>query len=255
MRAGASDRGAGRERDRRDTVAVAIALLALLTALGGSAWAALDAGAPRLDRGPQALPGKRGDRVAQRRHRRRRHPGRYRLGRNSVGRRQLKGHAVNARKLAPGAVTGRAVLRRTLTGADIDLGRLGTVPSASHVQFSTLARSLAGHGAGCPAGAALVRGVCIDGTLRGPVPGVAAAAASCAALGGALPSAMELYSVRSVVHLGSGSLPEYAVADDFFANTSTKSDYSSMTVDAAGEIRLVAAGEAVGYVCAYPLVR
>jgi hypothetical protein len=53
------------------------------------------------------------------------------LPKNSVGAKQLKKSSVTAAKLKKNAVTGAKVKNGTLTGTDIDLSRLGKVPSAA----------------------------------------------------------------------------------------------------------------------------
>jgi hypothetical protein len=82
-------------RPRRPSPALIIAILALFVALGGTGYAALT------------------------------------LPRNSVGTKQLKRNAVTGSKIKRNAVTGSKVKNHSLTGNDINLGALGTVPSAS----------------------------------------------------------------------------------------------------------------------------
>jgi hypothetical protein len=53
------------------------------------------------------------------------------LGKNSVGSKQLKKSAVTTAKIKKNAVTGAKVKKHTLTGSDINLDKLGTVPSAN----------------------------------------------------------------------------------------------------------------------------
>jgi hypothetical protein len=52
------------------------------------------------------------------------------LGKNSVGTKQLKSNSVTTAKIKKNAVTGGKVKKQTLTGSDINLSKLGTVPSA-----------------------------------------------------------------------------------------------------------------------------
>ena len=209
--------------NRRPSPALIIAIIALIAALGGTAWAAG-------------------------------------LKKGSVGSRQLKSAAVTTGKIANNAVTGAKVAKETLTGADIDVGKLGNVPSASHASSADLASALSDvsgekRAAGCPAGAADIRGICFDKTLSAPVKGVKLAADACAAKGGWLPTPMELYSVRSVIFLGGGVPPDYAVSDVFYADPGTSSNYSSTTVDSTGATVIVGEKTEVKYICAYPLVR
>ena len=53
------------------------------------------------------------------------------IGKNSVGSRQLKSKAVTTGKIAPNAINGSRVANGSLTGEDIKLSALGTVPSAT----------------------------------------------------------------------------------------------------------------------------
>jgi hypothetical protein len=77
---------------RRPSPAMIVALIALVCALTGTAWAA--------------------------------------LGKNSVGSKQLKKNAVVTAKIKKEAVTGGKVKKDTLGGTQINEGKLGTVPSA-----------------------------------------------------------------------------------------------------------------------------
>jgi hypothetical protein len=52
------------------------------------------------------------------------------LPKNSVGTKQLKKNSVTTAKIKKNAVTGAKVKKQTLTGSDINLKKLGTVPSA-----------------------------------------------------------------------------------------------------------------------------
>ena len=53
------------------------------------------------------------------------------LPKNSVGTKQLKANAVTTAKIKKEAVTGAKIKKKTITGVDINLAKLGTVPSAS----------------------------------------------------------------------------------------------------------------------------
>jgi hypothetical protein len=83
--------------------AMVVALVALVCALTGTAWAA--------------------------------------LGKNSVGTKQLKSNAVTTAKIKKEAVTAKKVKKHTLTGQNIDLAKLGTVPSATNATNATHADS------------------------------------------------------------------------------------------------------------------
>jgi hypothetical protein len=79
---------------RRPSPAMVVALIALICALTGTAWAALD--------------------------------------KNSVGTKQLKNNAVTTAKIKKEAVNAKKVKKHSLTGKNIDLATLGTVPSATN---------------------------------------------------------------------------------------------------------------------------
>jgi hypothetical protein len=85
--------------------ALAISVLALFVALGGTGYAA------------------------------------FGLPKNSVGTKQLKNGAVTGAKLSAGAVTGAKVEPGSLTGAEINVTKLGTVPTASQATNATHATS------------------------------------------------------------------------------------------------------------------
>jgi hypothetical protein len=55
----------------------------------------------------------------------------FKLPKNSVGSKQIKKEAVSGAKIKKDAVTGAKVKDQSLTGSDINLGTLGTVPSAN----------------------------------------------------------------------------------------------------------------------------
>ncbi len=219
-----------RQRFGRPSPAMVIAMIALFISLTGSAWAAF------------------GEEGAFRRHKK------PHLAKNSVGTRQLKSKSVRTGKIANNAINSRKVRDNSLTGADINLRRLGVVPSAVSAGSAGNANTVSGHAAYCPPGSTLIRGTCYDLALNGVVPGVKSAASLCAAKGGYLPSPMELYSVRTVINLGTGIAPDYAVADEYYANTSGV-NYRTVTVDGAGTIQEVPVEANTRFICAYNLVR
>ena len=120
---------------RRPSPALVVAIIALIVSLTGTAWAV------------SALP------------------------KNSVGSRQLKSKSVTTGKIASNAVNGSKVANSSLTGQDIDLSKLGTVPTAATAESAGRASALLDaegklHSAGCPAGTVLVRGICFDVNLN-----------------------------------------------------------------------------------------
>jgi hypothetical protein len=207
------------------TYANVISTLCLFMLLGGGAWAA-----------------------GQSHHRKKLH-----IPRNAVGPRQLKAKAVLTGKLANGAVTSRKVADGSLTGADINLNALGTVPEAAHAAKASDAGTLSGHSASCPPGTDLIRGLCFD-KASGEAGSVTLAADACAARGGWLPTAMELYSVRGVINLGTGIGADKTFTDSYYANTNG-TNYRTVTVDGTGAISEQEVDSPAHYICAYELVR
>ncbi len=117
-------------RLRRPSPALAVSVVALFVALGGTAYAG------------------------------------FTVPKNSVGTKQLKNNAVTTRKLANRAVTGAKIANNTITGAKLNLSRLGTVPSANHANSADNATNAAA--AGSAGNATGLAGPLASGqTLRG----------------------------------------------------------------------------------------
>ena len=203
---------------KRPSPAMVVAVIALITALGGSAWAASQ------------------------------------LPKNSVGSRQLKAKSVTTGKIANNAVTGVKVAPNTLTGANINVGALGTVPSATNAANAENATPVDKHSASCPADTTLIRGICFDSSANGVVSTLKEASDACAAKGGYLPSPMELYSTRGVLNLGTGVGNDHQYTDEIYANTAG-TNYSTVGVDGTGAITEQSITTPSKYTCAYPLVR
>jgi hypothetical protein len=207
-------------RTRRPSPALIISIIALVASLTGTAFAA------------------------------------QQLAKNSVGSRQIKAKAVTTGKIAPNAVNGSKVANESVTAEDIRISSLQNVPSAQTATNANNANTVGAgpekHGAECPAGTTLIRGICFDVTLSGPVAGVEKAATACAQKGGFLPTPMQLYTARTVIFLGSGTPPDYAVADQYYFD-----DFDSMTVviDGSGTIKELPTTQNTKYICAYQLVR
>jgi hypothetical protein len=176
------------------------------------------------------------------------------LGKNSVGSRQLKSKAVTTGKLANNAVNGAKVANGSLTGQDINVGALGVVPSATSAASAGNAGTVGGHAAACPPATTLIRGICFDAQSNPVANTLKEAADDCAAKGGYLPTPMELYSVRGVLNLGTGIGNEHQYTDEVYANTAGV-NYSTVTIDGTGAITEQSIGSPSRYTCAYPLVR
>jgi hypothetical protein len=182
------------------------------------------------------------------------------LGKNSVGTRQLKSQAVTTAKLKNGAVNSAKVAKHSLTGDDVNVAALGTVPEAGHAAQIDNVNTVGNHSASCPSGTVLVRGTCFDSSSSGPVLGVEAAAEACAARGGWLPTTQELYAARGILNLGNGSGTHSQFTDSYYENTNG-SEPRTTVVSATAETPVLnenPAKELVAnyeYTCAYPLVR
>jgi hypothetical protein len=177
------------------------------------------------------------------------------LAKNSVGSRQLKSKAVTTGKLANNAVTSAKVADGSLTGKDINLTALGTVPSATSAVNADNAGTVGGHSAACPANTTLVRGVCFDSTANPEAPSLEAAAEACAAKGGYLPTPMELYSVRGVINLGTGIGANHQYTDSYYYDPVGGGHPSTVTIDGTGAITQQSPTSPSHYICAYALVR
>lgn len=177
------------------------------------------------------------------------------LGKNSVGTRQLKAKSITTGKIANGAVNAAKVANGSLTGADINVGALGTVPKATSADSAGNAGTVGGHAAACPAATVLIRGVCFDAAPNPAVPNQSEAADGCAAKGGWLPAPMDLYTVRGVLNLGTGTGTEEQFTNVVYANTNGV-NYRTVTVDGNGRIaEHQTENDPAQYTCAYALVR
>jgi hypothetical protein len=177
------------------------------------------------------------------------------LGKNSVGSRQLKAQAVTTGKIANNAVNSAKVAKGSLTGADINVGALGTVPTAASAASAGNSNTVGGHSASCPNGTILIRGVCFDAASNPAVSGVKNAADACAAKGGYLPSPMALYSVRQTINLGTGVGTDHMFTDSYYSLAGSGSNYETIVIDGTGKMSELEVDQASKYICAYALVR
>jgi hypothetical protein len=205
-----------KRRIGRPSPAMVVAVIALICALTGSAYAA--------------------------------------LGKNSVGSRQLKKLSVTTGKIANNAVNGAKVAKNSLTGEDINLAALGTVPTATSAASAGNSSTVGGHSAACPAGTTLIRGICFDSAPGPETANVKTAADACAAKGGYLPTPLQLYSTRGILNLGTGIGNDHQFTDSYYANTEGGS-YSTVVIDGTGELTEQAISSPGHYTCAYNLVR
>ncbi|MGA8746054.1 MAG: hypothetical protein WB507_09330 [Solirubrobacterales bacterium] len=106
----------------------------------------------------------------------------------------------------------------------------------------------------CPANTTLIRGLCFDSQPNAAVNSVKEAADECAANGGWLPSPLELYSVRGVLSLGSGTGSAHQYTDEYYANTNG-TNYRTVVVDGTGAISESEINAPSQYTCVYQPVR
>jgi hypothetical protein len=177
------------------------------------------------------------------------------LGKNSVGPKQLKAKAVTSGKIANNAVTSAKVAKGSLTGEDINVGALGTVPNAISATTAGNAGTVGGHAASCPGGTTLIRGVCFDSSPNAAVAGLKVAADVCAARGGYLPTPMALYSTRQVINLGTGFGDDHQYTDSIYSAVGSGSNYTTIVVDGTGKMSEQSVDSASKFICAYALVR
>jgi hypothetical protein len=168
-----------RQRFGRPTPATVVALIALVAALAGSAYAAgrIDGRAVKV----KSLPGNR-----------------------------LKPRSVPANRLKPGVIPATAGISGQITGSQIDERSLGQVPSAGYADVAGFAASATeaetavnavnavdsqtvnGHTAGCQPGTTPFAGACWQASANETAVTAPVAAAACAAQGGTLPEALQL---------------------------------------------------------------
>jgi hypothetical protein len=225
-----------RQGSRLHLSALAISLVALFAALGGTVYAAKKINGRAIR--AKSLPGNR-----------------------------LKPRSVPANRLK------RNVLRRLritgpLTGADINELTLGTVPSAAHAETAETAQSAVdaqtslnavnavdaqtvnGHSAGCQTGTQLFAGACWRSSPLGPAT-APLAAADCASRGGALPEALQLaaFAAEPNVNLAAGD--EWSGDITLWSGPDA---YAVVTVTAGAVIEKELSTEEKEYRCVIPLV-
>lgn len=223
---------------RQNAPALAVALLALFVALGGSVYAAakIDGRAIRK----KSLPGNR-----------------------------VKLRSIPANRLKPGVLKG-ARLTGPLTGAEINEVTLGQVPSAAHADFADNAQSAVdaqtalnavnavdaqkvnGHTAGCLEGTQPFAGACWQSSSSEYDATAAEAAEACADQGGALPEPLEFAAFAKVPGV---TLDEGTEWSSDLTNISGKDVYGVVTVSDLSEVNYLLASEELEFRCVFPLVR
>jgi hypothetical protein len=224
-----------RQGFRRPAPATIVALLALVAALTGSAYAAgrIDGHAVKV----KSLPGNR-----------------------------LKLRSVPVNRLRPGAI--QAAVSGPITGSQIDERSLGQVPSAGYADVAGFAQSATdaetainavnavdaqtvnGHAAGCQPGTTPFAGACWQTSANETPVSAPVAAASCAAQGGTLPEALQLaaFSQQPDIALKAN---EWTGDIPVFSGPGT---YGVITVSPTGEIDSATFASTRQYRCVIPLL-
>lgn len=221
---------------RLNSPALAVSLVALFAALGGTVYAAAERINGKVIK-VRSLPGNR-----------------------------LKPHSVPADRLKPGVLGTR--LSGPLTGADINELTLGQVPSAAQAERAETAQraveagtadsavnaidaeTVNGHSVGCQPGTQPFAGACWQSSTRSAAT-APEAAVECAALGGTLPEALQLaaFARQPSVNLDAG--------DEWSGDIPVVSGpgvYAVVTVSAASEVSYQLASATRRYRCVIPLV-
>jgi hypothetical protein len=222
-------------RELRHLPALALALIALFVALGGTVYAAAKISGKTIK--VKSLPGNR-----------------------------LKPGSVPGNRLKPGAIPGSSLAPGSITGVQIDTATLGQVPTAVYADSAGSARDaetalnavnavsatkVNGHSAGCAQAERFFAGSCWQPVSSDAALSAPAAAASCATRGGELPSALLLaaFSQQPGIALAAGGEWSRDIATYSGVNS-----YSVATVGSTGEV-----GDAVStltkkFRCVTPLV-
>jgi hypothetical protein len=231
-----------RQGIRLPSPALAVSVLALFIALGGTVYAAKKARINGKAVKVKSLPGNR-----------------------------LKLRSIPANRLKPGVLAAAGLDQKALiTGGEIDELSLGQVPNAAHAETADFAKSATdaqtalnavnaitaqsvnGHEAGCLPGTLAFAGACWQSSASETAVSAAAAANSCAVQGGTLPEALQLaaFSQQPGVVLDSGE--EWS--SDITSYTGPGL-YSVGTVSAAGVVASAGSTNAHKFRCVIPLLR
>lgn len=223
---------------RLHSPALAVSLIALFAALGGTVYAAAKFNGRAIK--VKSLPGNR-----------------------------LKPRSVPANRLKPGVLSG-ARLSGPLTGADINELTLGQVPSAAHADSADSAQhaieaetainavnavnaeTVNGHSVGCLPGTRAFAGACWQASQSETAATAPEAAAECASQGGTLPEALQLaaFAEQPGVNLAPGNewssdIPVWSGPDI----------YAVLTVSPNAVVEKELSTEEEKYRCVIPLVR
>lgn len=227
-----------RQGNWRGAPALAIAVLALFVALGGSVYAAKKTRIDGRTIRAKSIPGNR-----------------------------LKPRSIGANRLKPGVL--RAAFPTPLTGVDINELTLGQVPYAAHADTADTAQSAVdaqtalnavnavdaktvnGHSVGCLPGTREFAGACWEASPAEAAVDAPTAARKCAAKHATLPGALELaaFAEEPGINLDSG--------DEWSSDLTTFSGpnaYAAVTVSASSVVDTDLSTATHAYRCVIPLV-
>lgn len=205
----------------------------------------------------------------------------YAAGHGKISGRAIKVRSLPGNRLRPGSVAANRLSAEALatlrgqssgpiTGAEVDELSLGQVPEAAHAESADTAQSAVeaetalnavnavnattvnGYEAGCLPGAQAFAGACWQSSSSETALSAPAAAASCAAQGGALPEALQLaaFAQQPGVNLDKG--------DEWSSDITNMSEvdvFAVVTVSAAGNINFIASTKTRKFRCVLPLLR
>lgn len=228
-----------REGIWRNSPALAISVLALFAALGGSVYAAKQGRINGKTIRAKSIPGNR-----------------------------LKPRSVPANRLKPNVLRGLRRATGPLTGAEINEFTLGQVPSAGHADTASSAQSATdaqtalnainavdaqtvnGYSAGCLPSTIEFAGACWE-TSPSSEATAPLAAAKCAARGGALPEALQLAAFAAAPGVTLHGENEWT---SDVTNVSGVDVYAVVTVSASGSLNSQPFSETRAYRCVIPLL-
>jgi hypothetical protein len=227
---------------RLPSPALAVSVLALFIALGGTVYAAKKARINGKAVKVKSLPGNR-----------------------------LKLGSIPANRLKPGVLAAAGLDQKTLiTGAEIDELSLGQVPNAAHAESADFAKSATdaqtalnavnaitaqsvnGHEAGCLPSTQAFAGACWQSSSSETAVSAPAAANSCAVQGGTLPEALQLaaFAQQPGVTLDGGNEWSGDVT-----NMTAENIFAVVTISANGSFNFTSASNARKFRCVIPLLR
>lgn len=232
-----------RDGIRRPSPALAVSVLALFLALGGTVYAAKKARIDGKAVKVKSLPGNR-----------------------------LKLHSIPVNRLKPGVLKAAGADQKgaLITGAEVDELSLGQVPNAAHAETADSAKSavdaqtalnavnaitaqsINGHEAGCLPGTQAFAGACWQNSASETAVSAPAAANSCAVQGGTLPEALQL---AAFAHQPGVTLDGSNEWSGDITNMTAEDIFAVVTVSASGSFTFTSSSNARKFRCVIPLLR